>query len=92
MPNILTAKFYNQLWMKSAERDKYPYEADDDGATVPAWIIHERAFLAECVNAERAKRGLSPIDPRRIKEGEYAGDPKYGERLAEHCAQLAVEE
>ena len=91
MTSILSAKFYNQLWMQSADRDKHPGVLTDDGVDVPAWVAHERAFLAARVNEERFKRGLPPVPERRVKEGERVGDPDYGKRLAEHCAQLAVE-
>ncbi len=91
MTSILSAKFYNQLWMQSADRDKRPHEVSDDGVDVPAWVLHERAYLAERINEERAKRGFSPISGARVRDGERVGDPQYGKRLAEHCAQLAVE-
>lgn len=89
MTSILSAKFYNQLWMKSADRDKHEGMFDDDGVDVPAWVAHERAYLAARVNEERAKRGLPPVSEIHIKEGERVGDPEYGKRLAEHCAGLA---
>jgi len=88
MNNILSARFYNALWTASADRDKYQHMIDDDGTNTPAWIKHERSLMLETVNAERAKQNLPPITEGDIKKGEIVGDPNYGKRLADHCADL----
>jgi hypothetical protein len=75
MRNILSARFYNALWMTS-------------GIDVPAWVKHERLCMLERVNEERAKNDLPPITEKDIKKGEAVGDPNYGKRLADHCAGL----
>lgn len=74
--------------MASVNRDKYQHTVNDDGIDVPAWVKHERVFMLDSVNQERAKRSLPPITEKDIKKGESVGDPNYGKRLADYCAGL----
>lgn len=85
MQSILSAKFYNTLWIASTNRDKRQYVVNKD---TPAWVEYERSILLSNVNNERSKRGLSLLTENDIERGEIIGDPNYGMKLAQHCANI----
>lgn len=84
----LRERFYNMLWTASSERDKFQETLNG----VPAWVLRERKVMLHAVNQERSRRALVRVTEDDIQNGELVGHPMYGEKLAEHCARLAVGE
>jgi hypothetical protein len=61
MRSVLSAKFYNQLWLKSS--DRVDGKLNDDGINVLAWVEHEREIMLETVLTDRAKRKRASVIP-----------------------------
>ncbi len=62
--------------------------------TAPAWMVFERERMHAAVNAERARRGLVPVDLRAIARVESlaCGHVDYAKKYPLYCAEIALGE
>ncbi len=92
---VMQKTFVKVLRDASRQRGKRgDFVPDGPGATVPGWVLFERDAMRAAVDAERAARGLPPVEPDRIIRVERlaCGHVDYMEKYALYCAEMALGE
>ena len=61
---------------------------------VPAYVLFEREAMLGAVNAERARRGLAPVEVTKIDRVERlaCGHVDYASKYPLYCAEIALGE
>lgn len=91
---------FEAVFQKAAQERKKRQEFVQDpletrfAYTVPGWVLFERDAMHAAVNAERASRGLPPIELKAIERVERlaCGHVDYSRKYPLYCAEIALGE